>query len=154
MRFIAAILIVLITISCTDTTSPYKDQKQEFYPTYTRDLKDSIWTLELMYIAWACQCANWITPSEYERYQDIGKLSDHSIFIEPKDRVLELPDTLGYSGDLIRFTGQFFKNKGYPKNYPKTEMRVEKAKVFRYNKYEVLRSNYRDFISDTAAKKQ
>src|SRR4029079_14638403 len=111
---------------------------------------DSIQTLELEYISWACQCAKWAIPSDIDKYNDTGNLSEHSIFIEPADNAIDLPDTLGYNGDLIKFTGQFYKEKGYPKNYEKTEESVDKARVFRYKKYQVVRSNYQNFISDTA----
>lgn len=140
-------IFLFLLYSCANKDS--KEQNpEEYYPTFTNDLEDSIQTLELQYIAWACQCANWATPAEINLYQDMDKLSDHSIFIEPQNENLGLPDTLGYSGDLIQFVGQFYKTKGYPKNYPKTEMEVDKAKVFRYTSYKVVRSNYRDFVSD------
>jgi hypothetical protein len=116
-------------------------------------VEDTVRTLELSYIAWACQCANWATEADLKKAQDDSEtLADKSIFIESADSTLDLPDTLGYSGDLIRFTGQFYKDKGYPKKYPRTEMKVDKAQVFRYTKYQVLRSNYRDFVSDTTKK--
>jgi hypothetical protein len=117
-------------------------------------LEDTIGTLDLSYIAWGCECANWATEADINKLNHDGdKLANKSIFIEPADSSLELPDTLGYSGDLIRFTGQFYKNKGYPKQYVKTEQKVEKAKIFRYTKYEILRSNYRDFSDTTDADK-
>jgi hypothetical protein len=116
-----------------------------FYPTYTKELEDSTKTIKLTYIAWFCQCANWATESDIARYRDTGKLSEHSVFVEPADSTLQLPDTIGYSGDIINFTGRFYKEKGYPKKYLKTEMQVEKAKVFRYTKYEILESGYKNF---------
>ena len=146
--------MTLLVISCADkTNAPAKrESTRGFYPTYTKDLEDTTLTLDLEYIAWACQCAEWATPSDIEKHQDTGKLSEHSIFIEPVDTSLQLPDTLGYSGDLIRFTGRFYKDKGYPKHYPKTEMQVDKAKVFQYSNYKILRSNYRDFVNDSAVR--
>jgi hypothetical protein len=149
MKFIATISFILF-ISCKNATISTKSDPNDFYPTYTKSLEDTIQTLDLEYVAWACQCANWTTPSDINKYKDTGKLSDHSIFIEPADSSLVLPDTLAYSGDLIKFTGQFYKEKGYPKNYERTEETVDKARVFRYKKYQVVRSNYQDFVSDTA----
>lgn len=125
-----------------------------YYSTQTKDLEDTTRILDLSYIAWGCECANWATEADINKLHDDGdKLADKSIFIEPADSSLELPDTLGYSGDLIRFIGQFYKDKGYPKQYVKTEQKVDKAKVFRYTKYEILRSNYRDFIDTTDSAK-
>ncbi|HEU4861352.1 MAG TPA: hypothetical protein VFT15_16015 [Chitinophagaceae bacterium] len=144
MKFFLISFIFLFSACSGENQSP-KAEKNEYHPTYTTDLEDSIKTLNLQYISWACQCANWATPSDIELYQDTGKLSEHSIFIEPATDKLILPDTLGYSGDLIMFVGQFYKDIGYPKNYPKTEMQVDKARVFKYSSYKVIRSNYRDF---------
>jgi len=139
-----------LLLACTSDDAQSKD-RDDYYPTYTKDLEDTSRVLDLTYIAWACECANWAMEADIKKTQDdLDKLADKSVFIEPVDSSLELPDTLGYSGDLIRFTGRFYKDKGYPKMYPKTEMQVDKAKVFRYTKYQVLKSNYRDFISDTA----
>jgi len=152
MKFVVTIASLFL-FACSSNTSKLKEDKAGYYPTYTKELEDTTRTLDLTYIAWACQCANWATEADIKKSQDDGdKLADKSIFIEPADNALELPDTLGYSGDLIKFTGQFYKDKGYPKKYLKIEMQVDKAKVLRYTKYQVLRSNYRDFVSDTATK--
>ena len=143
MKFVLPLIVALL-LSCSDPTS-----SPNYYPTYTKNLEDKIQTLELQYIAWACECANWATLSDINKYQDTGILSDHSFFIEPADTSLNLPDTLGYSADIVRFTGQFYQEKGYPKNYEKSEQQVQKARVFRYTKYKVIRSNYREFITDS-----
>ena len=108
--------------------------------------ENKIKTVNLTYISWACECANWIEENEYDKFEKQGKLAENSIFIEPIDSSLELPDTLGYSADIIKFTGQFYTQKGYPKNYPKSEEKPEPARVFRYTNYKVIRSNYRDFV--------
>jgi len=59
-----------------------------------------------------------------------------------------LPDTLGFTGDIVQFTGQYYLNKGFPKGYRRTEEPVDKAKVFRYTAYKIIKSNYRESISD------
>ena len=152
MKFVVTIFCFLL-LACSSDTSKSKIKNGDYYPTYTKDLEDTVRTLDLQYVAWACQCANWATEADIKKAEDHGnKLADKSIFVEPADNLVELPDTLGYSGDLIRFTGQFYKDKGYPQKYPKTEMRVDKSKVFRYTKYQVLRSNYINFVSDTTSK--
>ena len=152
MKFVVTIFCFLL-LACSSDTSKSKIKNGDYYPTYTKDLEDTVRALDLQYVAWACQCANWATEADIKKAEDHGnKLADKSIFVEPADNLVELPDTLGYSGDLIRFTGQFYKDKGYPQKYPKTEMRVDKSKVFRYTKYQVLRSNYINFVSDTTSK--
>ena len=152
MKFVVTIFCFLL-LACSSDTSKSKIKNGDYYPTYTKDLEDTVRALDLQYVAWACQCANWATEADIKKAEDHGnKLADKSIFVEPADNLVELPDTLGYSGDLIRFTGQFYKDKGYPQKYPKTEMQVAKSKVFRYTKYQVLRSNYINFVSDTTSK--
>lgn len=112
-------------------------------------LDNNIQVLELEYVDWFCACANWATEEDIKKYKDTGKLSNHCIFIEPSNSTIDLPDTLGYSGDLIKFTGRFYKNKGYPKGYFIGEEKVDKAKVFKYTNYVVLRSKYREFVNDS-----
>lgn len=106
-------------------------------------LSTKVQSIELSYIAWGCECANWATSKDIERYHDSGdKLAERSIFIEPADRSLELPDTLGFTGDLIRFTGSFYEEKGYPEGY-RSEQNPDRSRVFRYTKYKVIRSQYK-----------
>lgn len=97
---------------------------------------------------WACECANWATQDVIIRYQDTGKLSDHCVFVEPADTTLTLPDTLGYSGDIVQFTGQYYIEKGYPSDYIKGEQQVDKAQAFRYTSYKIIKSNYRQSLAD------
>jgi len=97
---------------------------------------------------WACGCANWATQDIITRYQDTGKLSDHCAFIEPVDTSLILPVTIGYSGDIVQFTGQYYIDKGYPIGYIKGEEQVNKAQVFRYTSYKIIKSYYRQNLVD------
>lgn len=120
-------------------------ERAKFHTTYTDELEDKVRTMDLSYVAWACQCANWAKASEHEQYQESGGLEERSMFVEPADSTLILADTIGYTGDVIRFTEQFYKDKGYPKDYPVTEMKPDKAKVFRYSKYKILSSGYVNF---------
>ena len=108
-------------------------------------LEGKIQTLELTYIAWGCACANWATKEDLQKYSgNLGdSLAKRCVFIEPANQTLELPDTLGYSNDIIRFTGQFYLEKGLPKDYQSSE-NTEKVRVLRYTGYEVVRSNYRE----------
>ena len=99
-------------------------------------------TIDLMYVTFACECANWI-PTDKVQYLNNPSLdlSDYSIFIEPAYTNLVLPDTLGYNGDIIRFTGQFYLRKGFPKGYKSVQF-PDKAHVFRYTEYKVIKSNH------------
>jgi len=109
-------------------------------------LNEKVETIELTYIAWACDCANWATKNDLKRYsENIGdSLAHRSIFIEPANQSIELADTLGYSNDIIKFTGQFYEKKGFPKDYQSFE-NPDKARIFRYSDYEVVKSNYGEF---------
>lgn len=100
-------------------------------------------TLDLTYIAWACDCANWASEESMSKYPHNAddSLAIMSIFIEPADSSLVLPDTLGYSGDKVRFTGSFYEYSGFLENYQSIKS-PDKARVFRYTRYKVLKSNH------------
>lgn len=118
-----------------------------FISTYLdNSLNERIEKIELTYIAWACDCANWATKDDLKKYaENIGdSLANRSIFIEPANKSIKIPDTLGYSGDIIRFVGQFYNKKGFPKGYVSFEDPNE-SRIFRYTDYEVLKSNYREY---------
>ena len=111
-------------------------------------MNSKIETVDFHYIMWACECANWATLTDIEKYQDTGKLSDHCVFVEPADSSIILPDTLGYSGDIVQFKGQYYVDKSYPKDYVKGEQQVDKAKVFRYTSFKIIKSNYGQNLAD------
>ncbi len=110
----------------------------------SNQLEEEVQDVELTYIAWACDCANWATLEDAEKYAENieDSLAHKSIFIEPASKSIELPDTLGYANDVIKFTGSFYENIGYPKNYYSFQT-PPKARVFRYIEYEVIESNYK-----------
>ena len=114
-------------------------------PVYTEknSLIDNVKTIELTYIAWACDCANWATKEDLIMYsENIGdSLAKRCIFIEPANEQITLPDTIGYGNDVVRFTGQYYNKKGFPKDYDFFG-EPEKARIFRFTKYEILKSNY------------
>lgn len=99
-------------------------------------LEPKIETLELVYVVFGCACADWIKKEDLEN--DYGKLNmQHYFFIEPANSELELPEAFDASKNRIRVTGQFYKNKDYPKGMIKGEENIGRAKVFRYNKIEL-----------------
>ncbi|MBP6302808.1 MAG: hypothetical protein KA501_05440 [Bacteroidia bacterium] len=101
-------------------------------------------TLELSYIAWACDCANWAKLDDIKKYNDAGDtLADLSVFIEPADKSYELPDTIGYNGDVIKLTGHFYTKKGFPKGYQSFEQ-PDRARVFQYTSYKIIKSNHHE----------
>lgn len=124
---------------------PFLIKHPDFSPTPDNPLETRVYTLKLQHDAVSCDCAHWATVQDIRKSEKQGYDGDSIfIFIEPAEENLLLPDTIGYNGDLIQFTGQFYIKKTYPKGYD-TEETVKKAKVFRYTKFKVLQSNYRNF---------
>lgn len=97
MKLLSTTTLIFILFSCQ---------------TQSKKLDSKIQTVEFHYIMWACECANWATLEDINKYQDPGKLSDYCVFVEPADSSLVLPDTLGYSSDIVQFTGQYYVDKG------------------------------------------
>ena len=56
----------------------------------------------------AAFCKAVIEEDGREKHSDPGKLAENSIFLEPADSSLILPDTVGYSADIVKFTGQLY----------------------------------------------
>ena len=133
MKYITTAIILFVFYSCS-----LKAKK----------LEDKVQTLRFLYISWACDCANWATISDILKYQDNqeAQLADHCVFMEPADPALTLPDTLGHNGDIIVFTGQYYVEKGFPKNY-RSEEPVDKARVFRYTAYKIIKVNHHKAIT-------
>jgi len=125
--FAIAIFIAVIFTGCINT------------------LENEVKTLHLRYIAWACDCANWATDEDIKKYggDNNGALDDRCIFLEPADDAKELPISILRSGTEIRVTGQFYENKGFPEGYTSVE-HPDKARVFRYTGFKVLRTHLDD----------
>lgn len=133
MKFLSVAILFFLIFSCSVPSNK---------------LENKIQSVEFHYIMWACECANWATLDDIRKYENTDNLSDHCIFIEAADSSLILPDTLGYNNDVIQFTGQYYKNIGYPNDYVISEQQVDKAKVFRYTSYKIIKSNYRESLAD------
>ena len=97
--------------------------------------------LDLDYIVWGCDCANWVTPADFKKYQD-DKLAEHCIFIEPANKDLEVPLYFGPGRHFIKVTGQFYVKPGYPKGTTtQGEEQLDKTKVFRYSTIDVFKKD-------------
>ena len=99
-------------------------------------LESKIQTLELDYAVFGCACADWIKKEDLEKDKSTLNM-EHFIFIEPENSKLELPKNFDVVKNRIKVTGQFYKNKDYPKGMIQGEEYLERAKVFRYNKIEL-----------------
>lgn len=140
--------ILLLILSCstqpdktksnqTDTTKVVETFHPKVISDSTNTLTGKTENLELDYIVWGCACANWVTPTDFDKYQ-YNKLAEHSIFIEPASDSLELPIYFDASRHRIKVKGEFYTRPDYPKGTVQTEEQLEKAKVFRYTEIEVI----------------
>lgn len=109
--------------------------------TIPKHLDDKVHKIEVTYVAYACECANWRMIKDNGTRCKGNKCDD--IFLEPKDEKNTLPDTIGFSQDVVEFTGRFYSKKGFPKYYY-SEQLPDKARVFQYTSYKVIKSNYRE----------
>ncbi len=115
--------------------------------TQQNKLNSKIETVEFHYINWASECANW-APMDLIKKNENDSLASYCVFVEPADTSLILPDTVGYINDIVQFTGQYYIDKGFPKDYVKGEQQVDKAKVFRYTSYKIIKSNYSQSLTE------
>ena len=94
--------------------------------------------IELNYIAWACECANWATKNDMVKCQDFqDKLAEKCVYIEAINAKVEFPDSLIKFNTKVLFKGNFYKNKGFPEGFT-SKQNPEKAKVFRYYEYKII----------------
>jgi hypothetical protein len=121
MRYLA-ILFLLLT-ACKQAQNKLEEKEK---------------TLDLTYIDWACACPNWALQADVAKYEDADSLSAHCVYIEPADSSVRLPDSLGHTGDIIRFKGRFYKEKSVPAQFADNAQKAEKAKILRYTSYEIV----------------
>ena len=148
MKQLSVVAILFILLSCSSHENNFDSKVQTVYSSHVNNLDNKVQTVEFHYIMWFCACANWATIEDIHKYQDTGKLSAHCVFIEPANKSLMLPDTIGYTDDIVQFTGQYYIDKGYPKGFVISEEQVKKAMIFRYTSYKIIKSNYSKFMHD------
>jgi len=107
---------------------------------HPKNLSDTIETIDVSYITWACDCANWLPLPR--KNPDAEILDTDCIFIEPASPNLEVPDSY-WQGETskkkVRLTGSYYKTKGIPSDYSmNTDIKPDKALVFRYTKIEIV----------------
>lgn len=120
--FYFSISIIFFLTSCSDNKNDFEKEQN----------------IELTYIAWACDCANWATKNDIEKYiNSEDKLAKKCVFIEPTNDNVKIPDSLIRNKTQIIFKGTFYKEKGFPKGF-ESKQNPEKAKVFRYYEYKII----------------
>jgi hypothetical protein len=99
-------------------------------------------TIEVTYVNWACDCADFIETKNYADSPTSEPASEDYLFIEPANPQLALKNNF-YEKDHfeknLRLTGHFYIDKGVPASYEmKTPEKPEHARVFRYDKIEYI----------------
>lgn len=131
----------------TDTTKVVDTFKTKVISDSTNTLTGKTEDLELEYIVWGCACANWVTTAERKKYEDSG-LAEHCIFIEPADKSLELPLYFDAFRHRLKVKGQFYVRPDYPQGTVEMEEHLDKAKVFRYTRIEVIKQDIKYSAKD------
>jgi hypothetical protein len=124
-------------ITQVDTAKVIESLKPKIISDSTNTLTGKTENLELEYIVWGCACANWVTPTDFAKYEN-NKLAEHCIFIEPTNGDLDLPLYFAPGRHRIKVPGQFYLKPDYPKGTAQGEEQLDKAKVFSYTRIEVI----------------
>ena len=98
-------------------------------------------TIEVYYVAWACDCAEWIETRFEKADSNYETKAEDCIFLKAVDKNSEIPESfyLNYHQKKIQLVGQFYVDKGIPASYRmKTEEKPDKAKVFLYEKFKII----------------
>ena len=100
-------------------------------------------TIEVNYINWACDCANFIETKYALNDPNYETREQDCIFIEPANAKLKLPERYfekDHFEKKLRLTGQVYLKKGIPRFYEqKTPEKPALARVFRYTKFEMVK---------------
>jgi len=98
-------------------------------------------TMELTYMAYACDCPSWVQLNEHDQNTGLktGLAADSSYYIEPADTSLLIDDRLRIAGNTIRFIGRKYMNMRIPDNAEFTDPEPPAGIVLRYYSYQVLR---------------
>jgi len=100
-------------------------------------------TIEVSYVNWACDCPNFIETKFYKNNSAYETNVEDCIFIESSNERITIPENYFENGHFkyhLKLTGQFYVDKGVPDSYdPKTPEKPEKAKVFRFDRFELVK---------------
>lgn len=112
------------------------------YFDYPRKLSNQIQAIDIIPVDWACDCADWIETSYFDKNPNYEIREEDCIFIESADKKVDLPidawnqDSVKY---VLRLTGQFYEDKGISRTYSQsTPEKPEKSRVFRFHKHEFV----------------
>jgi hypothetical protein len=129
MKFlnITATLCYLVIIGCNDQP--------------TR-LSLKVETIEVMYVNWACDCADFIETRYFKENPNYQVDEKDCIFIEPANSNLKIPTEYyekTHFEKYLQLVGAFYIDKGIPRSYEmKTPVKPGKARVFRYKSFKFV----------------
>ncbi len=96
--------------------------------------------LDLMYIAWGCDCANWIKVEDAKRLEDQdSSLESSCIYLESAIDSNVIPAGFDPFKHILIVSGQFYKYKGLPPEMRNSEEHPERAPIFRYTSFKIIR---------------
>ncbi|RZK04837.1 MAG: hypothetical protein EOO46_16270 [Flavobacterium sp.] len=129
----------MTSVASTDTP-PHIPPPPSVPPNATggRNLLAKSLTIEVSYSAISCECAQWIE----EKNVGIDSDSSYYFYLERASSDLINADTLWDGVNLplkLKLTGQFYRDKGYPKGYRPGKGIPQPAKVFRYTKIQIIK---------------
>jgi|688.fasta_scaffold144480_4 hypothetical protein len=130
------ILIACIFLSACTQLYRGEDGKI-YYAPLTKTLEDTVRTIQVQYIVFGCECANWLVLKSKPKLVTNQKEGEY-IFLEPEDIAKALPDSLSWNLHVVECIGKFYNEEGYPKKYLKSEQSVDKARVFRYSSWKMI----------------
>ena len=142
-------IILLFIFSCS-TPASNNDRKSEIAQAGYATEQDSakfridkgvldgkIEKLDISYAAIMCPCAQWFET----KLADDTSIDIEYFYVEPASPKLINADTL-FNGERfpvrVLVTGQFYSKVGYPRDFFPSKGDPKPAKVFRYNKIEIV----------------
>lgn len=140
--------IVLIFTFCwtqtkgqADRTIPQKRAGKKYIKVIsdsTNKLTGKIENLEVEYSVVDCVCPNWIRTKDNNGNDTAKKNQDLYFYIQPAEESLELPLYFDAFRHRLKLTGQFYEREDYPQGRVGMEEPLPKAKVFRYDRLQIL----------------
>jgi len=105
-------------------------------------LSGKIETIEVAYVNWACDCADYIETKYFSVNPDYEIMEEDCIFIEPSNPDKKIPESYYYDGHstyYLKLRGQFYLDKGVPDSYErKTPETPKQARVFCYDSFQLV----------------
>lgn len=102
------------------------------------DLKMKTDTIDLIFMAYACDCPDWLNFNDYKK-NNYSNTNLHGYYIEAADKKLIIDERLFVSGNIVRFIGREYKELCYPDNANFIDPNPPKGRVFRYYSFKFLR---------------